>query len=218
MKTASVIGATGLIGSHLINLLGKDNYFDEIKVISRRDLYIKNSKFILKVIDFTDLPSFQKAIEGSDVIFCAVGTTRSKVKGNLEQYRKIDYDIPVNAARFAELNGSSHFLFISSVGADPGKKNFYLKLKGEVEEKIKNFNIPSISIFRPSLLLGKRDEFRLGEKISQLLLPPLSFLIPSEYKPINAADVASALLNESKKDKIGIQILHYNEMMKKTKR
>lgn len=99
-RTATVIGATGLIGSHLVELLQDDPYFSTIVVLSRRPVSFDHPNVQLLVIDFADTVAFKTAIAGSDAVFCAVGTTQKKVKGDKAAYRKVDYDIPVNAARF----------------------------------------------------------------------------------------------------------------------
>jgi uncharacterized protein YbjT (DUF2867 family) len=211
-KTVALIGATGLIGSHLLELLRKDNEFTTIRVLVRRPLAINDPKVKVMVIDFADKAAFREAITGCNAVFCAVGTMQKKVKGDLAAYRKVDYDIPVNAANFCAETGCKHFLLVSSVGANSKGGNFYIKLKGEVEEKVKSIGIPSVSIFRPSMLLGNRPESRPMETIAQAISKPLSLLFPSKYKPIAAEDVAKAMISASKKDKPGFAIYHFNEM------
>ena len=145
-------------------------------------------------------------------MFCAIGTTNKKVKGDKAAYRKVDYDIPVNAARFCTETGCRHFLLVSSVGANSKGGNFYIKLKGEVEDQVRSISIPSVSIFRPSMLLGKRQESRPLETIAQVMMKPLSFLFPSRYKPIAAEAVAKAMIAACKQDKPGLHIYHFKEM------
>jgi uncharacterized protein YbjT (DUF2867 family) len=214
-KTATIIGATGLIGSHLLSLLQQDNYYHTIRVLVRRPLENKDPKSEVKLVDFTDEESFKLGIYGSDTVFVTVGTTQQKVRGDKEAYRKVDYDIPVKAARFCQETGCPQLLLISSVGANAKASNFYLQLKGEVEETIKTFNLPSVSIFRPSLLLGDRQEKRVGEKVAQTVMPFLAlgmFGELSRYKPIHAADVAKAMLLTAKEQKPGFTVLEYNQI------
>lgn len=211
--TATIIGATGLIGSQLVELMGNDPAFRKIKIVSRRPVKFDNPKTEVIVIDFSDTSAFISAIEGSDAVFCAVGTTRKKVKGDKTAYRSVDHDIPVKAASLCSETGCSRFLLVSSVGADSKSSTFYLSLKGEVEDKIKDIRIPSVSIFRPSMLLGKRKEFRLGEVFGKFGAVPFSFLIPSKYKPISARNVAKAMIAASKLDRTGFNIYHHNEIM-----
>jgi len=212
-KTATVLGATGLIGGHVVELLQDDPYFGKIRALSRRPVSIHHPKVQLVVVDFADEQAFRAGIAGSDAVFCAVGTTQQKVMGDKTAYRKIDYDIPVHAAQFCAETGCPRFLFVSSVGANSKSRAFYTRLKGEIEEAVQQMLIPSISIFRPSMLLGKRGESRPGESIMQKLSPPLSIFFPSQYKPINARDVARAMVEASKRDAPGVHVYHYNEML-----
>lgn len=202
-----------MIGSHILELVQKDNGFSSIKVLVRRPVIFNDAKIKVMIIDFADTTSFKEAVDGSDVIFCAVGTTQKKVKGDKAAYRKVDFDIPVSAAKFCSQANVSQFLLVSAVGANSKSGNFYLKLKGEVEDAISKMDIPSISIFRPSMLLGERNEFRAGEKAGQALMKTFSFLLPSKYKPVSAEDVAKAMVAVSKEEKRGFHIYHYKEMM-----
>jgi uncharacterized protein YbjT (DUF2867 family) len=211
-KTAALLGATGLIGGHLLDLLLQDGDYQTIRVLSRRPLDIHDPKIELVVLDFSDEAAFKAAIEGCDAVFCSVGTTQNKVKGDMAAYRMVDYDIPVNAARFCAETGCPRFLLVSSVGADSKSRNFYIKLKGEVEDQVGSMAISSISIFRPSMLLGQRGEFRLGEKIAQVLMRALAFLIPSDYKPIHSRDVARAMIAAAKRGEAGVQIYYFDRM------
>lgn len=195
---ATLIGATGLIGSHLLNLLLADEYFDSVRILIRRPMEFTHPKLEKKLVDFSDMESFRLALEDSNVVFCAIGTTQRKVKGDKEAYRKIDYDITVNAARFCKLNGCETFVFVSSVGANSKSNNFYLKLKGEIEEAVKTVGLTYVYIMQPSLLLGNRKESRFGEKIAQWVMPVISFVLPRKYKPVKAENVASEMIKISK--------------------
>ena len=210
-KKATLLGATGLIGGHILNTLKKDPAFDEIKVIVRRPLEIEDPKVKVVVIDFNDEAQFEDAMKESDVVFSAIGTTQKKVKGDKEAYRKIDFDITVNAAKYSLKHGAEQFLVVSSVGADSSKSNFYLKLKGEVEDALKALaekenGFESLSIFRPSLLLGDRNETRIAESIGQFFAKGLSFLFPKDYKPIKGKEVAEAMVEASKRDEKGVEV------------
>jgi dTDP-4-dehydrorhamnose reductase len=178
----------------LLEQLLEDEYFSTIRILIRRPLDITHPKLEKKIVDFTDAESFRLALESSDVVFCAIGTTQKKVNGNKDTYRKIDYDITVNAAKFCKLIGCETFVFVSSVGANSQSNNFYLKLKGEIEEAVKAVGFKSVHIIRPSLLLGNRKEFRLGEKIAQWVMPVFSFLLPKKYRPVKAEDVGRAMV------------------------
>ncbi len=211
-KTCALIGATGLIGSNLLELLQNDDHFSSIKILARRPLECSDHKVRVIVLDFSDTEAFKSAISGSDVIFCAVGTTTKKVKGDKLAYRKVDFEIPVNAGKLCSETGGSHFLVVSSVGADSKSNNFYLKFKGEMEDSLKEMSIPSVSVFRPSMLLGKRQEFRPAERIAQVLSSFFSFAFPSKYKPVKARTVAESMIAASKREIAGFKIFHYKEI------
>ncbi|HEV8283222.1 MAG TPA: NAD(P)H-binding protein [Chitinophagaceae bacterium] len=212
VKTATVIGATGLIGGELLKFLLNDDYFKTVRVIIRRPFNRGHPKLEKKLVDFNDNDSLLVALDGSDVIFCTVGTTQKKVKGDEQAYRKVDYDIPVHAARFCKMTGCKTFVLVSSVGANSKSGNFYLKLKGEVEDAVKELGIESVHIMRPSMLLGERKEFRLGEKIGQPIMKAFSFLLPSKYKPVQARDVAKAMLAASKQNRTGFFVHEYGDI------
>ena len=216
-KTATLIGATGLVGSYLLDELLNDPYFGTVRILIRRPLEFSHPKLEKKLVDFHDNDSLLVAIDNSDVIFCTVGTTQRKVKGDKEAYRKVDYDIPVKAARFSKMTGCETFVLVSAVGANSKSGNFYLKLKGEVEVAVESVGLNSVHIMRPSVLLGDRKEFRLGEKIGKGVMSALSFLIPSKYKPVHARDVAKAMVAAAKENKEGFFVYEYGEIRKLNK-
>lgn len=214
-RIATIIGATGLIGGYLLQQLKQDKSFDTIRLLVRRPFKNDSSKVEVKLIDFNDHESFKLGIDGSAAVFCAVGTTQKKVKGNKEAYRKIDFDIPVKAARFCKETGCDNFLIVSSVGANAESKNFYLQLKGEVEDEIRKMNLKIVSVFRPSILLGNRKEPRPGERFGQIAMQTFSFILINnlrKYKPIPANEVATAMISASKQRKLGFSIYEYDEM------
>jgi uncharacterized protein YbjT (DUF2867 family) len=212
VRTASIIGVTGLIGGYLYEFLKADKSFETIRLIVRRPVPKDDPRTEIKLVDFNDTESLRLAIDGSDVVFCTIGTTQKKVKGDKAAYRKVDYDITVNAAKFCKLTGCETFVFVSSVGANSKSNNFYLKLKGEVEEAVKAVGLKSVHIMQPSVLLGDRKEFRLGEKISKGIMSAFSFLIPSKYKPVHGSNVAKAMLRSLKKKTESVFTYEYKDM------
>ena len=209
----TLFGATGLIGNEILKLLENDNDFKNITVVSRKAIDLNSKKFNLKIIDFSDFKSYLKVIDGSDVVLASIGTTQSKVNFNKIKYREIDYGIISQAVRACKQQNVKHFSFVSSAGADIESKSFYLKLKGEIEKEVESHKLKSSSVYRPSLLLGKRKENRFGESLAQIIIPILSFLMPDNYKPIKASDVAKAMVNESKNYGNGFKIYHYNKIL-----
>lgn len=210
--TAAVIGATGLIGGHLAELLSVDDHFTKVRLITRRVPETVPHGAEVVVIDFEDPGAFRSAVQGIDAIFCAVGTTRKKVNGDMDAYRKVDLDIPVNAALYCKETGCHHFSLVSSVGASAKSGNFYLKFKGEAEEAAAGIGLPSVAVFRPSMLMGKRNEFRLAEEIAKISASPLSFLFPSKYRPIKGLDVARAMIAAAKQEEPGFRVYHFTEI------
>src|SRR5689334_17129684 len=211
-KIAALIGATGLVGGELLKLLLNDDYFQKVRILIRRPLTMNHPRLEKKLVDFADADSLLVDLDDSDTVFCAVGTTLKKVKGNKEVYRKIDYDIPVNIARYCKIMNCKNYIVVSAIGADSKSRNFYLKLKGEVEDILKKVGLGSTYIMRPSMLLGKRDEFRFGERMAIPIFQKISFLLPSKYKPIEARDVAKAMLAAAKKHEQGFFICEYTKM------
>jgi uncharacterized protein YbjT (DUF2867 family) len=217
-RKATLIGASGLIGGTLLDLLLNDSYYEEVHIIVRKSLNLTHPKLTEHVIDMTQETAFELPVSGAEIVYSAIGTTMKKVKGDREAYRKVDYDIPVFAAKAATKFGVFGFVLVSSVGANAAdNNNFYLKLKGIVEETISKEMIPEVIIFRPSLLLGNREERRIGERIAQFLAPLLSVLLVGKwriYKPIQSNDVAKAMLAAGKSLKKGIFIYGYDDIKK----
>ena len=199
MKTAIIFGSTGLVGNHLLNLLLNDDDYSKIKIFVRSENHIINPKIEIIKIDFNNLNKYSNFITG-DVCFFSIGTTKKETSDNNE-YRRVEYDIPVKIAQIAKKNKINSFLYVSSIGSTPKTKNSYLKNKGDVEEVLKNLNFPHLSIIRPSLLLGSRKKFRFGEFFAQKTFKNLSFLFQGflkQFKPIDAKNVAKAMLVISK--------------------
>jgi uncharacterized protein YbjT (DUF2867 family) len=210
--TATIIGATGLIGNYLLNELLSDTYYDTVRVLLRRPVEITHPKLEKKLVDFNDMESVRLALEGTDVIFCTVGTTQKKVNRDKAAYRKVDYDIPVHAARLGKLCGCETFVLVSAAGASSRSSNFYLKLKGKVEDAVKIIGIRSVHIMQPSILLGDRKEFRLGEKIGKVFMSAISFLLPAKYRPVHARDVATAMIGVAKENRGGFFCYEYSKI------
>jgi uncharacterized protein YbjT (DUF2867 family) len=214
--TAVVLGATGLIGEQLVQQLLNNTNFSKIRILVRRPVEISHSKLEVQIVDFDNLIEYRQKLGKGDCIFCCVGTTTGKVKGDKSAYRKIDFDIPVNAARFGKDAGFTGYFLVSAVGANAGSANFYLKLKGEVEEAIAGIHFDSFHSFRPSILLGKRKEFRLGEVIGKGVMQALSLLFVGplqKYKGIEGERVAKAMVAFATSGKKGHFVHHYKEMI-----
>lgn len=201
MKTALVFGSTGLVGGHLVKKLIKSNTYSKIKIFVRSDPEIKDSKIEIINTDFYNLENHKEDIKG-DHCFVCIGTTKKNAPKENE-YRRIEYNIPVKIAKLAKLNSVKSFLYISSGFANPKSTSSYLKNKGEVEEELKKLNFLKLGIFRPSFLMGNRKEVRLGEKIGTFffkLISPVLLGFLSKIKPIHSDIVAEVMIkvaNES---------------------
>jgi uncharacterized protein YbjT (DUF2867 family) len=201
MKTAIIFGSSGLVGNHLLNLLIKDNYYSKIKIFVRNKNIFKNSKVEIIYMDFRKIDDYSHLIKGDDCFFC-IGTTK-KDTPDKNEYRRVEYEIPVMIASVTKKNNITSFLYLSSLGSTTKTKNIYLKNKGEAEEALKNLNFSRLSIIRPSLMLGYRNKFRLGEFIGQLIFKNLSFLFQGslkQYRAIDSKNVAKAMVYISKND------------------
>lgn len=212
-QTAVVLGATGLIGSSLIEQLLIDDAFSTVRVLVRRPISLKHPKLEVCITDFSDYDAFKKNLGTGDCIFSCIGTTNANVKGDKLLYRSIDSDIPVNTARFGKKAGFKQYLLVSAVSANSNSRIFYSRLKGEVEEMIATYQFQSFHVFRPSLLLGRKQSERSGENIAGALFRFFSFLIPSKYKAIDASAVAKAMIKTARQGKEGFNVYYYREMV-----
>jgi uncharacterized protein YbjT (DUF2867 family) len=216
-RKAVVLGASGLVGSALLQQLLTDAYFEEVLSIGRRPLAIAHAKLTHVTVDFEKPKEWEHYFAESEVVFCAVGTTQKAVGGDDRLYRKVDYDIPVHAAEAAARYGVFSFILVSAIGADVNSQNFYLKLKGVTEESVAKQAIPQVAFLRPSLLMGDRKEQRMGEKLAQWFAPlfsPLLFGSARKYKPIQADQVASAMIHIAKNQVRGMKVYEYADMVK----
>lgn len=214
MKTAIIIGATGLTGSALLNQLLNDNDFNRVISFTRKQIALTHPKLVQHTIDFNQLNNYKELIKG-DVVFCCMGTT-IKTAGSQEAFKKVDLVYPTEFAKIAKQNEVKEFYLQSSLGADSNSKNFYLKTKGEAEQTIQQLNFESFASFRPSMLLGKRTEFRFGEVVGKAVMQVFSFLFIGKlkrYKAIHVNQVARAMIKQAKLNKPGNFIIENEEMV-----
>lgn len=208
MKTALIIGSTGLIGSQLLELLLESKEYSTVITFVKRDSGIQHPKLKQHIIDFDKAETFKELVIGDD-FFCTIGTTIKKA-GSQDAFRKVDFEYPKQFANLALENNIKQFLIISSLGADANSGNFYLKTKGEIQDFLKKCDFESVSILQPSLLLGKRKEFRLGEKIGTFFMKLFSILLIGnlkKYKAIQSEEVAKAMFIIAQKNYKGFHII-----------
>lgn len=206
-KTALIAGSTGLVGKELLqNLLNGEEY-EKVIAIVRRPLENDHPKLEEKLVNFDKLED-DKEIFAVDDVFCCLGTTIKKAKTK-EAMWKIDVDYPVAIAKLASSQGAKKFLLVSSMNADADSPVFYSKMKGKLEEAVKQVPFEATAIFRPSLLLGNREEFRFGEKAAAAIFTKMPFLFAGplkKYKAIEGKTVAGAMYSAAQANKPGVTI------------
>lgn len=191
-KKAIILGATGLTGSHLLKLLLNDSSYDVVKVFTRTKLPNIHPKIEEHVVDLLKLPDYADKFT-ADVVFCCIGTTKAKTP-NKELYRAIDYGIPVEAAKLCKQNAINTCIVISAIGANAESKIFYNRIKGEMERDVLAQQIKHTQLLQPSLIVGNRNEKRLGEDLSKQFMKIVGFLIPPRYKMIEGETIARAMV------------------------
>jgi uncharacterized protein YbjT (DUF2867 family) len=184
---AWVIGATGLVGHQVVLALLADPACTDVLAITRRPLAVTHPKYREKILDFEQLePAL--AGESATVAVCCLGTTIKRA-GSQAQFRHIELDYTLAFARAAQAAGVRHFLVVTALGADPQSLMFYNRVKGEIEQALTAMRFPALTIVRPSLLIGERQETRLGEKLAE----PLLRLMPRSVRGIGVDKVGRAL-------------------------
>lgn len=214
-KTAIVIGATGLVGSQVVNQLVQAKHVDKVITLTRRALreseQHNSTKVENHVVDFDRLADSATLFQG-DILFSCLGTT-VKQAGSIKAQRVVDLDYQYQAAMLAEEQGVDHLLLVSSSGADSKSLSPYLKMKGELEDKVEGLGFQHVSIFQPSLLLGNRNSTRAAEDIASKVLPLLCKLPGlKRYRPIYGAEVAEKMVAESAQPKSAMQTFKLDEV------
>jgi uncharacterized protein YbjT (DUF2867 family) len=200
-RTALIAGASGLVGSHLLRLLLQTDRYSQVVSIGRRELPVIHPRLDQQIVDFDSLQKYRSELVADDV-FCCLGTTIKKA-GSKEAFYKVDHDYVTRLAQVTLEKKATQFLVVSAMGADAGSRIFYNKVKGEMERDVRQMGFTAVHIFRPSLLLGEREEHRTGEEIGAKIMKPLSRLMLGplrKYRPIQAQTVAHAMLQAAAKD------------------
>ena len=211
-KVALIAGATGLIGSQLLELLLTDDRYSKIIALSRKSLTNKHSKLDNVVVDFSRLSEHYERLKADDV-FCCLGTTM-KQAGSQEAFRKVDFEYPLEIAKIAKALGAKQYFLVTALGASKKSSFYYNKVKSEVEEAIGKEGYTSYHIFRPSFLQGNRNEKRAGEEATQVFFKLFGFLVPKKFKGIDSVKVARAMLVNAKEERRGT-FIHESESLQK---
>ncbi len=206
-KTALLFGASGLVGNQCLKILLASPAYKKVKIFGRKELDFDNEKLEQHIIDFNKLEDYRDLIKGDD-LFCCLGTTMKKA-GNKEAFKKVDFTYSFQIAKIAEEQGINQCLLVSSVGADADSVFFYNQIKGELEDAVRKMNFWATHIFRPSVLLGERNENRWGEQLAGRLAKGFDFLtggLLTKYSPVEAEVVAKAMVVAAQGFESGLQI------------
>jgi uncharacterized protein YbjT (DUF2867 family) len=206
---AVIAGASGLVGRECLDLLLER--YETVTALVRRPLGFTHPRLVERRMEFDKLGTIE--IPAQAHVFCALGTTIKKA-GSEAAFRKVDFEYALLLAKRAAAAGGARFMLISSVGASAQSKNFYLRVKGELEDAVRGLPLDGIHIFRPSFLMGDRTEPRSGEKLGIAMARVLQFALLGplrKYRPIRARVLARAMVNAAQTH--GIQIYHYDEMV-----
>ncbi|MDZ7267754.1 MAG: NAD(P)H-binding protein [candidate division KSB1 bacterium] len=213
-KTALLLGASGLVGSHCLPLLLANDSYHRVITWVRRPLPDRHPRLQQEIVNFDDLEGSAASLRGVDEIFCCLGTTIRKA-GSPAAFRRVDFTYPVAIARRAAQQGVKQFLIVTAMGANPRSAIFYNRVKGEVEQALQQLHLPGLHILRPSLLLGKRAEFRPAERLGIALFRLLSFAFLGplrRYRAIAAADVAAAMVAIAQRGRTGVNVYESEEL------
>lgn len=206
-KSALIIGASGLVGGELLEQVLNRKEYTKVTILTRKHLAVKHPKLKQYVVNFDVLPQYKDHFK-VDHVFCCLGTTMKTAKSQ-DAFKKVDLEYPLQSAKLAKEGQASSFLMVSSMGADVSSKIFYNQVKGAAERAVNELQLPSLHIFRPSLLLGERKEFRIGERIATMTTKILFFIWKGplhKFKPIEAAAVAKAMIVAASHPSLGTHI------------
>lgn len=212
LRSVLLLGATGLVGRELLDLLVRDEQVDEVIVLARRSTGVASAKLREEVGELGEMAR-HRALFAADAIFCALGTTM-KSAGSKERFRQVDFDYPLLAARLGIEAGARHYLLVSSLGANPRARAFYPRVKGELEQQLIALGYPRTTIARPSFLRGERSEFRPVEHLFRTIGP----LLPASMKPVHVRDVAHALVDAAHHQTAALQIIPSREIVEAARR
>jgi uncharacterized protein YbjT (DUF2867 family) len=214
-KTAVLLGATGLVGGFCLAALVESQLYTRVMLFGRRQMpRVTRAKISQRIADLTTLKADD--FRGAQDIFIALGTTIRKA-GSQAEFRRIDLELPLHLASEAIKAGAEQLVMVSSVGADPRSRNFYLRTKGELEQELAKLQFRAIHILRPSLLIGKRQEFRLGEALAMWIAPALDLLTLGplrKYHSANAEMVGNAMVSAAQQGKAGTFIYEHDAIVR----
>ena len=209
LRTAVILGATGLVGGNCLQLLLQDSHYKQVLALGRRAAPVQHTKLVQHEVNLAQPETYAHWLGPQTDFFCCLGTTIATA-GSEEAFRQVDYTYPLTVARAGAQHADNHWLMVSSLGADAKSALFYSRVKGEIERDVARLSFAGVHILQPSLLLGERAEFRLGEKIAEIAALPLGLLMVGplrKYRPIEAATVARAMQSIAHTGRAGLEII-----------
>ena len=214
MKKAILLGASGFVGSHLLDELLNNPDYDQVTVIVRKKLDMEHPKLKTYIGDYHSLPSMDEVMETDD-IFLLIGTTQTQTPDR-EEYYQIDHDYPILAAKIAKEKGAKSVFVVTAVGANADSNVFYVQMKGEIERDLIALDFAHTHIFRPSMIMGNRKESRTMEQFFirtfKLINPILTGKALKRYRGMDGKDIARAMNNAAKKQTEKVKIYHWADM------
>ncbi len=214
-KKAIIAGATGLVGSHLLEILLEKGEYDRIVSFVRRPSGMSHPVLRERLVAFKDLDSMEFQSDVDD-IFCCLGTTMKKA-GSKKKFIQVDFDYPLKLAEIGLQHGAKRMFIISSMGANRKSMFFYSRVKGKMEQAISKLAFKTIGIFRPALILGDRKESRMGEEVAKKVTSLIDPILPkslSKYKGVQAKDIAKAMFDFSQTNAEGVHTIESDKIRK----
>lgn len=216
-KTAVIVGASGAVGQHLVHSLNKTNRYDNIYLILRKSMDLDSDSIIHEQI-MSEISVENINVPETDIdLFCTLGTTLKKV-GSLEKFIKIDRDLVVELGLWGKKKENCAMHVVSYIGADPDSSNYYSQTKGQMEQQLISLDLPSLTLYRPSLLYGAdRPDFRFGETVGFYIMQLFSWIplpIIKRYKPVSVSILAEVMVIHAKDPNVGVNIIYSEEMHK----
>jgi uncharacterized protein YbjT (DUF2867 family) len=212
-KTALIAGASGLVGSYLVRSLIDSSDYEKVVSLGRRGVGWSHPKLTQMTVDFKTLQALPEELRVDDA-FCTLGTTIKKA-GSRDAFRQIDFSATLQLARACLARGARTFTVVTAIGADPQSRFFYSRVKGELEQALRGLRFPSLIILRPSLIVGRRPEPRLGETLAEALLLLLRPVLAGpwrRYRAVEAAAIARRMVTVAQAPKLGTMILESDQI------
>lgn len=205
-----LVGATGLVGQQVLRQALDDPRIEALVAPARRPLTTIHRKLVAPIVHFDDLPA-DAGWWRADAAICTLGTTIEKA-GSRARFREVDHDYPLAVARLARMHGTPSFAIVSAMGANPGSRFFYSRVKGELEADLAALDFPSLTLVRPGLIGGDREERRIGEQVAMKALQLFSPLLPKALRVNPGSRIAQALLDAVLHGQAGSRVISSAEM------